>query len=135
MENNMTEFFMAIIPPTKTHQEKQVRIVKGKPIFYEPAELKAVRAKLEAHLAKHVPEQKYTGAVRLLTKWCFPITGDRNDGQWKTTKPDTDNMVKTLKDVMTKLGYWTDDSLVASEIIEKFWATVPGIYIKIEALE
>ena len=75
MENNMTEFFMAIIPPTKTHQEKQVRIVKGKPIFYEPAELKAVRAKLEAHLAKHVPEQKYTGAVRLLTKWCFPIAG------------------------------------------------------------
>lgn len=134
MKNNMTEFFMAIIPPTKTHQEKQVRIVKGKPIFYEPAELKAVRAKLEAHLAKHVPEQKYTGAVRLLTKWCFP-NGKHPPGTYKTTKPDTDNMVKTLKDVMTKLGYWTDDSLVASEIIEKFWATVPGIYIKIEALE
>ena len=35
------EFFMPMIPPTKTHQEKQVRIVKGKPVFYEPAELKA----------------------------------------------------------------------------------------------
>lgn len=129
-----TEFFMAMLPPSSTHQMKQVRIVKGKPIFYEPAELKAVRAKLEAHLAKHVPEQKYTGAVRLLTKWCFP-NGKHPPGTYKTTKPDTDNMVKTLKDVMTKLGYWTDDSLVASEIIEKFWATVPGIYIKIEALE
>lgn len=130
-----TEFFMAIVPPTKTHQEKQVRVVKGKPVFYEPAELLAVRQKLEAHLAKHVPEEKYTGPVRLMTKWCFPITADHGDGQYKTTKPDTDNMVKTLKDVMTKLGYWKDDSLVASEIIEKFWAAVPGIYIRIEDLE
>lgn len=130
-----TEFFLPILPPTKTHQEKQVRVVNGKPIFYEPAELLAVRQKLEAHLAKHVPEEKYTGPVRLMTKWCFPITGKHIDGQFKTTKPDTDNMVKTLKDVMTKLGYWKDDSLVASEIIEKFWAAVPGIYIRIEDLE
>lgn len=130
-----TEFFMAIVPPTKTHQEKQVRMVKGKPVFYEPAELLAVRQKLEAHLAKHVPEEEYTGPVRLMTKWCFPITAKHRDGQFKTTKPDTDNMVKTLKDVMTKLGYWKDDSLVASEIIEKFWAAVPGIYVRIEDLE
>lgn len=130
-----TEFFLPILPPTKTHQEKQVRVVNGKPVLYEPAELKAVRTKLEGHLAKHIPEEKYTGPVRLMTKWCFPITGKHRDGQFKTTKPDTDNMVKTLKDVMTKLGYWVDDSLVASEIIEKFWAAVPGIYIRIEDLE
>lgn len=130
-----TEFFLPMAPPTKTHQEKQVRVVNGKPVLYEPAELKAVRTKLEAHLAKHIPEEKYTGPVRLMTKWCFPITGKHRDGQFKTTKPDTDNMVKTLKDVMTKLGYWGDDSLVASEIIEKFWAAVPGIYIRIEELE
>jgi Holliday junction resolvase RusA-like endonuclease len=129
-----TEFFMAIVPPTKTHQEKQVRVVKGKPVFYEPTELLAVRQKLEAHLAKYVPEEKYTGPVRLMTKWCFP-NGKHPPGTYKTTKPDTDNMVKTLKDVMTKLGYWVDDSLVASEIIEKFWAAVPGIYIRIEDLE
>jgi len=129
-----TEFFLPIKPPTKTHQEKQVRVVKGKPIFYEPAELLAVRQKLEAHLAKYVPEEKYTGPVRLMTKWCFP-NGKHPPGTYKTTKPDTDNMVKTLKDVMTKLGYWKDDSLVASEIIEKFWAAVPGIYIRIEDLE
>lgn len=63
-----TEFFLAIVPPTKTHQEKQVRVVNGKPVFYEPAELLAVRQKLEAHLAKYVPEEKYTGPVRLMTK-------------------------------------------------------------------
>ena len=39
------EFFMAMNPPTVTHQEKQIHIVTGKPVFYEPAELKAARQK------------------------------------------------------------------------------------------
>lgn len=129
-----TEFFLHIIPPTKTHQEKAVTVVKGKPVFYDPAELKATRAKLIAHLGKHIPDKKYTGAVRLITKWCFPVLGKHRDGEYKTSKPDTDNLQKMLKDVMTQLGYWTDDAQVASEIIEKFWAELPGIYIKITNL-
>ena len=133
------EFFMPMIPPTKTHQEKKIRIIyvngKPKPQPYEPAELQAVRVKLMAHLGQHVPPKKYTGATRLLVKWCFPVTGKHQDGEYKTTKPDTDNLQKMLKDVMTDLGYWKDDALVASEIIEKFWAKVPGIYVLIEDLE
>lgn len=125
---------MPMLPPTKTHQQKKVKVVNGKPVFYEPAELKAVRVKLQGHLAGHVPEQEYTGAVRLITKWCFPITGKHQDGEYKGTKPDTDNLQKMLKDCMTDLCFWTDDALVASEIIEKFWAARPGIYIKIEEL-
>jgi Holliday junction resolvase RusA-like endonuclease len=129
-----TEFFMTMIPPTVTHQEKQVRVVNGKPQFYEPDELKAARSKLQAHLAKHIPESKYTGPVRAMVKWCFPITGKHKDGEYKATKPDTHNLNKLLFDVMTDLGYWTDDALVASEIIEKFWAKYPGIYVAIENL-
>jgi Holliday junction resolvase RusA-like endonuclease len=29
------------------------------------------------------------------------------------------------------VGFWKDDALVASEVIEKFWANIPGIYIAI----
>lgn len=130
----MTEFFMPMIPPTKTHQEKQVRVVSGKPVFYEPQELKAVRQKLQAHLGQHVPTEPYIGAVRLTTWWCFPTTGSHQDGEYKTSKPDTDNLVKMLKDVMTGLHFWKDDAQVASEVIEKYWAAVPGIYVKVESL-
>lgn len=130
-----TEFFIPMKKvPTTTHQEKQVHVVKGKPVFYEPDELKAARQKLQAHLASHVPDKKYTGAVRLLVKWCFQIKGKHKNGEYKTSKPDTDNLQKLLKDVMTDLKFWTDDALVASEIIEKFWSEVPGIYIVIEDL-
>lgn len=129
-----TEFFMPMIPPTVTHQQKKVTITNGKPIFFEPAELKAARMKLESHLSKNVPNRKYMRSVRLVTKWCFPITGKHTDGEYKYTKPDTDNLQKLLKDCMTKCGYWKDDALVVSEIIEKFWASIPGIYIRIEEI-
>ena len=71
--------------------------------------------------------------VRMVTKWCFP-KGKHSDGEYKATKPDTDNLQKMLKDVMTEVGFWKDDALVASEITEKFWAEQTGIFISIEDL-
>lgn len=131
----MTEFFMAMKNvPTVTHQEKQVHVVNGKPVFYEPQELKTARQKLTAHLSKHKPEQKYDYGIRLLVKWCFPKGSSHHDGEYRITKPDTDNLQKLLKDCMTTVGFWEDDALVASEIVEKFWADIPGIYIRIEEL-
>lgn len=128
----MIEFFMPMVPPSTTHQTKQVTVRNGKPVFYEPAELKAARAKLMGHLSQHVPKEKYTGPVRLVTKWLFPLVSGTENGQYKHTRPDTDNLQKLLKDCMSNCGYWKDDALVVSEIVEKFWAEVPGIYIKIE---
>lgn len=128
-----TEFFMPMIPPTVTHQEKQVAVRNGKPVFYEPPKLKEARAKLTAYLMKHIPEQPYTSGIRLIVKWCFP-QGRHHNGEYKITKPDTDNLNKLLKDCMTHCGFWKDDALVASEICEKFWAETSGIYVKVESL-
>ena len=130
----MHSFFMPMLPPETTHQMKKVRVVKGKPQFYEPTELIAARSKLEAHLSAHIPENKYTDGVRLLVKWCFPINGKHQDGEYKTTKPDLDNAMKLLLDCMTKTGYWKDDNLIASMVVEKFWSKTPGIYVVIESI-
>lgn len=128
-----TEFFMAMKPPTCTYQEKQVHVVNGKPVLYDPPEVRAARQKLTAHLAGHRPTEMYRCGIRLTVKWCFPKGRHRN-GEYRTTKPDTDNLQKLLKDCMTAAGFWKDDALVASEIVEKFWADIPGIYIRIEEL-
>lgn len=128
------EFFLPMLPPTITHQEKKLGVRNGKPYTYEPPELQAARSKLMGHLGKHTPAAPYAVPVRLLVKWCFPITGGHSDGEYKGTRPDTDNLQKLLKDVMEDLGYWQDDALVASEIVEKFWAKVPGIFIAIQPL-
>ena len=75
-----------------------------------------------------------TGPLRLTTWWCFPIKGKHKDGEYKTSRPDTDNLVKLLKDVMTELHFWGDDAQVACEVICKYWAERPGIYVKVESL-
>lgn len=129
----LNEFFMAMVPPTVTHQEKKVHMVNGKPVFYEPQELKSARQKLAAYLGRYAPEGPYHHGVRLITRWCFPMGNHRN-GEYKTSRPDTDNLQKLLKDCMTLVGFWDDDALVASELVEKFWAETSGIYIRIEKL-
>ena len=73
------------------------------------------------------------GAVQLITKWIYPL-GEHREGEYKITKPDTDNMIKLLKDCMTKCGFWKDDAQVASEITEKFYGSKVGIYIKVRQL-
>lgn len=123
-----------MIPPTITAQEHKVRVVNGKPVLYDPPKLKAAKHKLIAYLANHTPERPLESSCRLIVKWLFPITGGHYDGEYKYTKPDTDNLQKMLKDCMTKCGFWKDDALVVSEIIEKFWAEHPGIWICIEEL-
>lgn len=130
----MIEFFIAMNPPTTTHQEKQVRVLHGKPVFYEPDELKDARAKLMAHLGKYAPDQVLDGPIELLVQWCFLKGENHRDGEYRITKPDTDNLQKLLKDCMTKCGFWKDDALVCREIVEKFWADIPGIYIRVTEL-
>lgn len=131
----VVEFFIAMIPPTTTHQQKQVTVRSGKPVFYEPEDLKAARAKLMAHLGQHVPEKKLKGPLRLMTKWCFPLVNGKSNGQYKDTKPDNGNSNKLLEDCMEDLGYFEKgDAQIASLIVEHFWSDVPGIYIRIEEI-
>lgn len=125
---------MPMKPPTVTHQEHKVTIKSGKPIFYDTPEMKIAKAKLRDSLVSHIPDEPFDSGVRLMVKWLFPITSNHNDGEYKLSKPDTDNLQKMLKDIMTDLGFWKDDALVASEIIEKFYADTPGIFIVIQEL-
>lgn len=128
-------FFIAMKPPTATAQEKKVSSLKDKPVFYDPPAVKAAREKLTAHLAGHRPEKPMNGPVELRTLWLFPKGKAHRHGEWRITKPDTDNLQKLLKDCMTKVGFWHDDAQVVREIAEKRWSDEPsGIYIEVNEL-
>ena len=66
------DFFIAIKPPTATAQEKQVSVKGGRPIFYDPAPVKAAKKLLIGALMPHRPDQEIEGAVALTTIWLFP---------------------------------------------------------------
>ena len=127
------QFFIPMQPPTTTHNAKQLHAYMkgGQPhaVLHDSPELKAARAKLHAYLAPHAPKAPIPAGqpVRLLVKWCFPTEGKRRSGEWRTSKPDTDNLEKALKDEMTRLHFWADDAQVCSEIVEKFWSDLRGV--------
>ena len=128
-------FFMFMDPPTATAQERQVRVVHGKPIFYEPDQVKEAKRIIMDGLMGNVPKEPITGPIKLTTLWCFPKGKSHKDKEWRVTKPDTDNLQKLLKDCMTKMHFWEDDAQVVHEEVGKVWAADPaGILIGIETL-
>lgn len=129
------EFFMHMNPPTATAQERKVRIVKGRPFFYDPTKVKKAKSELMASLETYKPAEPLCGPLSLKAVWLFPKGKSHTEGTWRTSRPDTDNLQKMLKDCMTKTGYWKDDAQVCREIVEKQWANEPtGIYIVVEEL-
>lgn len=130
------KFFMAMDPPTVTAQEHKVMVRNGKPVFFDPPELKAAKKKITDHLAINRPEQPLAGPLELVVTWCFPTDAAVLNGTYRITKPDTDNLNKMLKDCMTHLNFWNDDAQVCREIIEKFWTSrkASGIFVRIRQL-
>ena len=132
---NSVQFVIPGDPPRTTAQEKAVRVVNGKPIFYEPNRLKQARAQLMKGLSMHRPKEVLEGAVYLEVCWMFRPGKSHVDGTWKTTRPDTDNLEKLLKDCMTRTGFWHDDAQVVCEVVMKRWSKYPGIRIRAERIE
>ena len=128
-------FFLDIVPPTTTAQEKKVSIVHGKPIFYEPKSVKQAKLLLKDALSSHIPTHPLEGPLELVAQWYFPRGKTHKHGEWRSTRPDTDNLDKLLKDCMTDCGYWKDDAQVVREVIEKRWSDTPGIMITIRTLK
>lgn len=129
------QFFMPMLPPTTTFQAKELAVVKGRAVIHDSPQLHAVKAKLMGYLSKSVPAEPFQGPLRVIVKWCYPATDKHPAGTWKTSKPDTDNLQKALLDCMTKLRFWKDDAQVCSQIVEKFWSEVPGVFVYITQLE
>ncbi len=132
----MPHFFLAMEQPPKiTAQERKVTVIQGKPVFYDPPELHNAKMNLISRLYKHHPMQRIENKpIRLVVKWCFPVTQGHRDGEYMTAKPDTDNLQKMLKDCMTICQFWKDDAQVVSETCEKFYSVTTGIYIEYEVI-
>ena len=135
------KFKLKMIPPTATAQQKGERVVGGYIHHYKKKNVAAAEAILRDALLKWVPEAPIEGKpIRLFVNWIFPYPKSAKKhqpgwGRWKITRPDTDNLNKMLKDVMTDMGFWKDDALICGEFIEKLYSDEPGIVIMIEKLD
>lgn len=130
------KMFLLMNPPTVTAQESKVAVVRNKPIIYKPEKIKQAKKEIIKHLMPFKPKEPMQGPIELKVVWLFPRGRRHKHFEWRTTRPDTDNLEKLLKDCMTEVGFWEDDALVVSETVYKIWSDEPtGISIEIKPLE
>ena len=132
--------YLDIDPPRATAQQKGERVgADGRIHHYTKHKVQAARNLMGYELMRQAPEEPLTGPLYLSAVWVFTRScKPKAHPEWKTTRPDTDNLIKLLKDVMTDCGYWRDDAQVCHETCVKQWESVEkprGIYIEVGRLE
>ena len=126
--------------PTATKQMRKLKAVQDretgrwKARSYPSDRWLAAEDAISAALEAHRPAEPLKGPLELRVTWCFPTDG-MPDGAPKMTPPDTDNLDKGLKDIMTRLGWWENDAQVAVEHVAKIHSATTGIRIDIERLD
>jgi len=129
---NIEFFHSCVIPKTTAQQRRQNK--KG---GYKGVSLKKATAFWQAVMELYAPEKPLTGGIVLEVFFYFPHTNaSRKAGTMapKLTRPDTDNLIKLVKDAMTKTGYWNDDSQVYLETIGKYHVIDPGVFVKVREM-
>ena len=131
-----------IVPPTATAQQKGVFVRNGRAHFFTKQKVRDAEDFLAAMLAPHAPAEPLRGPVYFQARWCFPYRKSEpkrvtNTGREipHTSRPDLDNLEKNLLDVLTRLRFMTDDSLIFTKSTAKVWGPNPylAIAIKTEA--
>jgi Holliday junction resolvase RusA-like endonuclease len=133
----MIAFFLPITPPTSTSQGKRMAIINGRPMFFKKAAHQSAENDLLLLCAPHAPATPYDCPVTMEIEFVFPFRKTEKKGNLRypkiphTSKPDCDNMAKLIGDVLTKLGFYKDDSQVCRLVVSKFWGHTVGIGISI----
>jgi crossover junction endodeoxyribonuclease RusA len=126
----MVELYVEMTPPKSTAQMKGVSWDHRR--FFEKKQARDARLSLVEAFAPHAPAEPMQGPVEVWTSWIFPnIKADKGILVPHPQKPDIDNMLKAFLDVLSGLGYWTDDKQVIRLTAEKWRGPKTGIALRI----
>lgn len=130
--------------PKGTAQQKGERIgyrfVRGRKVpyidHYRKANVQMARSQFILKMKPYRPKEPSDRPIRLVVCLYFDISKPKKLwGKYKTTRPDCDNYVKEIKDVMTKLKFWNDDAQVVDLRVIKRYSEKATIYISLEELD
>lgn len=115
-------------PPTTTHHAKKIILVRGQTRLGDTPALVAARAWYESRIPEVTALTPVAGPLRADVTFYFPLPKqpDKRRGQVAGAphqqKPDRDNAVKLLMDVLALRGWIERDEQVTDGMIRKRWA-------------
>lgn len=136
MNNEMKKrlrFWISVEPPTTTHNDLVTSVNKktGKAFIRKSDKLHEVEASLEARIAPNRPEEQFHGACEISMCICYQADAKHPKG-FKITKPDNDNLEKTIFDVLERLGFFEiGDQQIAINHTTRCYDDHPGIYVEL----
>lgn len=131
----MITFHLPITPPKATSQTKRLVMVGGRPRFFAKKEHQSAENDLTLLCSPYAPPEPLSGPIALAVAFTFPwrksepkrrllLGSAPND-----CRPDCDNLVKLVADVLTRLRFYGDDGQVADLRVTKAWGHRVGIEI------
>jgi len=102
---------------------------------YRKPEVQASRNLLIIKMKRYRPELPSEKPIKLTVGLYFDVQNKKLWGKYKTTRPDCDNYVKEIKDVMTLLKFWKDDNQVVDLRVIKYYSEKASIHICMEEIE
>lgn len=137
----MSEFLCFIPIVVKSRQEtgRVLPVKRGGKIVHIPVKsnkLSLNQSWLAAFINERPKQPPLAGPLSATIKFVSPLLKKhKGEGQWKTTRPDLDNLLKGLMDVLTTCGVIADDALVCQLHAEKLHDDNPGVEILITEME
>lgn len=144
----MIAFHLPIVPPKATSQGagKRMMIINSKktgkpvPLFFKNKKAESAENDLLTLCKPFAPQVPLDGPVSLKVDFVFPwrkaeTKRSRAMGRLPNdVRPDCDNLVKLIGDVLTRLQFYRDDGQVADLHVTKAWGDRVGIYVSVSEI-
>lgn len=134
----MIKFHLPITPPKCTSQTKRLAMIGGKPRFFAKKSHKDAEDDLLSLCMPYAPAEPLQGPLKLTVRFVFPWRKSESKRRRAMAilpndcRPDADNMIKLVGDVLTKLRFYNDDGQVSDLRVSKFWGDHVGISVEID---
>lgn len=133
--------FLVNVTPIRTTHQADLRILRTKDgrQFIGKTSKSAIKQWMDVftlQAKRFAPDRPFEGPLELCLYFGFPlIKSDKGQASPMTTKPDFDNLAKSVCDGLTKLGFWNDDSQIVYGKVVKYRTPLPFVGVEVRPVD
>jgi len=117
--------------PVPKARARTVRTKNGKSVSFTPKKTESWEDSVRAQALQHRPEQLMDGPLAMeATFYLLRPKSKPKRVKYPATKPDLDNLIKSVKDALEGIIY-TNDSRIVDEAVRKRYGDPPRVEIAI----